>query len=175
MPQYPNEAQAIENLQRYLRQLSYSDPSITPPPIDGILERDTTQALRDFQRTRGMPETGVADRDTWEQLYDAYRASLVQNAPPRAVSFFPIGESFAIFQESNAAFPTAVLQYMLRELGARYDDFEELSITGLYDPATARAVEVFQARNRLPVTGRVDLATWNAVTDQHNILLYGEG
>ena len=59
MPQYPNEAQAIENLQRYLRQLSYSDASITPPPIDGIWERDTAQALRDFQRTRGIPETGI--------------------------------------------------------------------------------------------------------------------
>ena len=175
MPQYENETQAIENLQRYLRQLSYSDPAITPPPIDGIYDEDTRRALGDFQRTRGTPETGIADRETWDLLYDAYRASLAASTPPRAVSFFPIGEDFTLLREDGISFPTAVLQYMLRELSARYGGLEDVTVTGLYDPATVRAVREFPTRNRLPATGSVDLATWNAVTDQHNILLYGEG
>jgi hypothetical protein len=34
MPEYETEAQAIQNLRTYLRQLSYHDKNITAPPID---------------------------------------------------------------------------------------------------------------------------------------------
>lgn len=175
MPQYENEAPAVRNLQRYLRQLSYHDPTITPPPIDGIFERDTERALRDFQRSQGFPETGSADRATWERLYERYRASLTEHTPARAVYFFPSRENFALFEQPAAAFPIAVLQYMLRELGALYPEMEGVTPNGIYDDATRRAVRVFQEKNRLPADGKVNLPTWNAITDQHNILLYGEG
>lgn len=175
MAQYENEALAVRNLQRYLRQLSYHDGRITPPPIDGIFERDTEQALRDFQRTQNLPETGIADRDTWERLYDSYRASLGATATARSVSFFPHGDDLAVFKGSSAAFPIAVLQYMLRELSARYGGMERVAVNGIYDDATREAVRRFQEQNRLPASGMTDLATWNAIADQHNILLYGEG
>ncbi|MBQ9773657.1 MAG: peptidoglycan-binding protein [Clostridia bacterium] len=175
MPLYENEARGIENLQRYLRQLSYHEPSITPPPIDGIFERDTEQALRDFQALQRLPVTGIADLITWDLLYAAYRASLAEHTPPRAVSFFPIDEDFAAFRTDTDSFPVAVLQYMLRELGARYGDLEEITVNGRYDGATQAAVRTFQRHNGLSENGRIDLPTWNAITDQHNILLYGEG
>lgn len=175
MPQYENETAAILNLQRYLRQLSYHDPTILPPPIDGIFERDTQQALRDFQRAERLPETGMADRATWERLYERYRASLTEHTPARAVYFFPARENFALFSQPSAAFPIAVLQYMLRELGALYAGMDGVELNGTYDEATREAVRVFQEKNRLPTDGVVNLPTWNAIVDQHNILLYGEG
>ena len=175
MPQYDNESVAVENLQRYLRQLSYHDKSITPPPIDGIFERDTEKALREFQRTQGFLETGRADRATWERLYERYRASLTEHTPPRAVYFFPYGEDFAAFRTESASFPVAVLQYMLRELGARYGGFEGVTPNGVYDEVTRRAVRAFQSRNGIYADGEINLPTWNAVVDQHNVLLYGEG
>ena len=175
MQPHENERTAILNLQRYLRQLSYHDPTITPPPIDGIFERDTARALREFQRSQGFPETGSADRATWERLYELYRASLTEHTPARAVSFFPAREDFTLFEQSSAAFPIAVLQYMLRELGALYPGTDGIVLNGVYDDATRRAVRVFQEKNRLPADGSVNLSTWNAIVDQHNILLYGEG
>ena len=68
MAQRPNEARAIKNLQRYLRQLSYHVPSITAPPIDGIFASDTQKALREFQEWQALPSTGIADRETWDAL-----------------------------------------------------------------------------------------------------------
>jgi len=62
MNDHPNQAPAVENLQRYLRQLSYDQPEIPAPPIDGIFESQTEEALRQFQRSRGLPVTGSADR-----------------------------------------------------------------------------------------------------------------
>ena len=170
MPQHPNEALAVENLQRYLRQLSYHIPTITSPPIDGIFASDTQKALREFQEWQSLPSTGIADRDTWEALYAAYRASLGENAPARAISFFPFTKEAVVLSLGNTNFATSVLQYMLRDLSALYTPLETVEITGRYDDVTARAVRDFQERNRLPTSGITDLPTWNAIADQYNVL-----
>lgn len=170
MPQYQNESLAIENLQRYLRQLSYHVPSITAPPIDGVFASDTQKALREFQEWQALPSTGIADRETWDALYAAYRASLAESTPARAVSFFPFTNEAASLSPENRNFATSVLQHMLRELSALYTSLETVAMTGIYDAATEQAVRDFQQKNRLPITGITDLATWNAVADQYNVL-----
>ena len=40
-----NQTQAIMNLQRYLRQLSYDDTRIPPVPVDGVFGTTTCRAL----------------------------------------------------------------------------------------------------------------------------------
>ena len=47
----PNEREAIFNLQRYLRQLSYHDTAIPSPPLDGVMDTVTTDALKAFQKS----------------------------------------------------------------------------------------------------------------------------
>ena len=171
MPQHANERTAIANLQRYLRQLSYHEPGITPPPVDGIFERDTQTALRQFQALQALPVTGKADRRTWEELYARYRASLTEHTPHRAVVFFPISAEETTLREGDKSFAVTVLQHMLQELSERYTPLSAVTPLGEYDAATTDAVREFQKRNRLPVTGATDLSTWNTVTDQFNSLL----
>jgi peptidoglycan hydrolase-like protein with peptidoglycan-binding domain len=170
MPQHANESTAIRNLQQYLRQLSYHDPSISPPPIDGIFDSGTQKSLREFQASQSLPPSGVADRRTWELLYALYRASLGENAPPRAPDIFPYLPFGARLAPGDESFAVAVLQHMLRELSAYHTELEGIVPTGRYDEGTAAAVRVLQERSSLPVTGSVDVATWNAITDQYNIL-----
>ena len=54
MVQYENEAQAITNLQTYLRHLSYFDPDASKVPIDGVFGSDTEKAVREFQGANGL-------------------------------------------------------------------------------------------------------------------------
>ena len=169
MPRYENEAQAIQNLQRYLRQLSYHY-DITPPPIDGIFERDTERALREFQAMRGLPVTGRADRRTWEELYAMYRASIAENEPPRTVAILPFVAGEIFLSEGDEGFTINVLQYMLRELGESLIELEEVEINGVFDEPTARAVRLFRAQNGLPAGETVDLVTWNTLVDRFNRL-----
>ena len=170
MPRYENEAEAILNLQRYLRQLSYHHPEITPPPIDGIFERDTEKALREFQAMRGLPVTGRADRRTWDALYAMYRASIAENEPPRTVAILPFVAGEILLQKGDEGFTINVLQYMLRELGESLAELEEVEITGIFDENTARAVRLFRVQNGLPEEGTVDLITWNTLVDRFNRL-----
>ena len=170
MAQHQNETKAVKNLQRYLRQLSYDDADMIAPPIDGIFESDTRAALMQFQRTRELPPTGIADRDTWELLYAAYRASLASNSPPRTVALFPrTPKSYTLLPGARGT-PVTVLQYMLVELARNNTELENVVISGLYDEPTSLAVLAFQQRNVLRQTGEVDLDTWNAIVDQYNTL-----
>lgn len=166
-----NEAQAIENLQRYLRQLSFDEEQIPAPPVDGIFESDTQRALVAFQEINGISPTGVADRETWELLYAAYRTSLARNTPPRAVALFPRSPNGYLLARGTVGAPVTALQYMLVELTHSYSAWEGLTVSGIFDEATEAAVTAFQLANALPPSGTVDKATWNAVTDQHNTLL----
>ena len=170
MPIYENEAQATAYLQRYLRQLSYHHPEITPPPIDGIFERDTEESLKDFQAMVGLPVTGRADRRTWDALYAMYRASIAENEPPRTVAILPFVAGEILLQKGDEGFTINVLQYMLRELGESLAELEEVEITGIFDDKTARAVRLFRAQNGLPEGETVDLVTWNTLVDRFNRL-----
>ena len=170
MPRYENEAQATANLQRYLRQLSYHYPEITPPPIDGIFDSDTERSLREFQAMQELPVTGRADRRTWEELYTMYRASIAENEPPRTVAILPFVAGEILLQKGDEGFTVSVLQYMLRELGESLAELEEVEITGVFDEKTARAVRLFRAQNGLPEGETVDLITWNTLVDRFNRL-----
>lgn len=170
MPIYENEAQATANLQRYLRQLSYHHPEITPPPIDGIFERDTEESLKDFQAMVGLPVTGRADRRTWDALYAMYRASVAENEPPRTVAILPFVAGEIFLSEGDEGFTINVLQYMLRELGESLAELEEIEISGIFDENTARAVRLFRKQNGLPEGETVDLVTWNTLVDWFNRL-----
>ena len=170
MPQHSNEKTAIRNLQQYLRQLSYHDPNISPPPIDGIFGEDTQKSLREFQSSQALPPSGVADRPTWELLYALYRASVSENSRPKAPDIFPQLPFGVKLDVGDESFAVAVLQHMLRELGVYHTELGGITPTGRYDEATREAVKVLQERSRLPVTGAVDAPTWNAITDQYNIL-----
>lgn len=170
MPNRENEAIATRNLQRYLRQLSYDEKSITRPPIDGIFESDTRDALRAFQILKGLDPTGTADQETWELLYAAYLASLARNSPPRTVAIFSRSPDQVNLTVGSQGFPVTALQHMLTELTFQYSDLGDFEISGTYDEPTRGAVLAFQSHNVLEQTGNVDRLTWNQITDQYNVL-----
>ena len=164
MPQKPFETEAITNLQRYLLQLSYFDDRIPPVPIDGIFDTATEEALRAFQSVAGLPVTGRGDATTWDALYLAYLESLAANGLPEPVYIFPrFPETYSVGLGDEGLLISAI-RYLLRELMIDYGGgFEELPLLGTFDTATQGAVERFQSLHGLPVTGRVDRATWNAL------------
>ena len=80
-----NLQDAISNLQKYLRALSYVNDEITPPPIDGIFESATEESVRSFQRAFGLETNGVVDKTTWDAIYEQYKLIPSEPLPP----FFP--------------------------------------------------------------------------------------
>lgn len=163
-----NESEAIRNLQLYLRQIARDTPDMPAPPVDGIFGTDTRNAVSIFQKSQGLPVTGSADLETWEQLYSAYRASLAKNSPPQTMEIFPRLPVGYAMKKGSTGFPVAAVQFMLRELSHSYTFCEEVRVTGKFDDATGSAVLAFQKQSALRPSGNVDVETWNALTDQYN-------
>lgn len=156
------EHDARKNLQKYLRQLAYFDDSIPLVPIDGNEGTQTSDALRAYQSRRGLPITGVADRETWEALYEDYLVSLEEEAPPASFSPFPSEPNDYALKLGDNGFAVAAVQHMLEEISVFFP-ITPMATTGIYDESTRDAVSEVQIRYLLPVTGEVDKLTWNAL------------
>lgn len=75
----------------------------------------------------------------------------------------------------RGAQPIRSLQYMLNQLAIHNNVLTRLAVDGIFGERTLEAVMVFQRENGLPVTGVVDLTTWNAIRNTyiHMELMYG--
>ena len=164
-----NNREATLMLQTYLRQLSYHDNDIPPIVIDGIFDSKTREALRAFQRKNNLTPTGRADITTFDLLYQKYLDSLSEFGLPKPLSIFPVRPDGFYFSTGSVGFGVGVIQYILRELSGIYD-VGDIEISNQYDNKTAAAVAIFQEKNRILPTGRVDKTTWNLLSEQANAL-----
>jgi len=62
----------VEHLQYMLSVLSAYIPQIPPVQIDGIFGSATRNAVLAAQRRFQLPETGIVDFNTWEEIYDQF-------------------------------------------------------------------------------------------------------
>ena len=131
---------AVENLQRYLRRLSYEDNHILPPPVDGIFDTATEEALIEFQREYGLPVTGRADRETWELLYAEYERLIQEEDHVERIDLFPSSPEHYVTTIGEESAFILLLQWLLSELSVVYDSLADVKPSGVYDEATAAAV-----------------------------------
>ena len=159
-----NLQDAILNLQTYLRAISFVDDRIERVPIDGIFDTDTEKAVTSFQRTRGLSPTGIVDKETWDAIYEEFKILNQASDRSQKYNFFPTyPENYESELGEESAF-ISLAQILLRELSVIYDSFENVKITGVFDKETEDAVKVIQKSAGLPVTGKINLATWNVIT-----------
>lgn len=71
--------EAVAELQRYLRALSYKHEELPHVGVDGIFGKETEEAVRAFQAFHSLRVTGVADEATFALLYEEYAAFTQEN------------------------------------------------------------------------------------------------
>ena len=62
----------VEHLQYMLNVLSQYIPEIPSVAIDGIFGAGTRDAVIAAQRRFGLPQTGIVNFDTWDEIYDQF-------------------------------------------------------------------------------------------------------
>ena len=77
----------VEHLQYMLSVLSAYIPSIPPLTVDGIFGPATRAAVVAAQRRFGLPQTGIVDFQTWDEIYDQF--SGIENTTLRGEENFP--------------------------------------------------------------------------------------
>ena len=119
----------IRHLQYMLSILDAFIPEIPPLQIDGIYGPATTDAVRAAQRWFGLPETGLVDDPTWDEIYDQF--SGIENIALRSRETFP-DEAAAVFSSrsgSRYSRTTTLTQFPGRDL-----------FTGQSDPISKEVV-----------------------------------
>lgn len=155
----------IRELQQYLQALSMLNPRIPYVIPDGIFGKETSTAVRAFQREFGLSENGTADSATWNMIISVYRDFLLSS--PVSYNIFPSANY--IMREGDEGLLVYIVQSMLNDMGRRHDNLDIIAIDGIYGKKTAKAVRDFQRSANLNTTGAVNAPTWNilARTSEH--------
>lgn len=148
----------IRSLQTMLRVIGeQNEQDITIVP-DGIYGQQTMDAVTRFQRSAGLPATGIADQATWDAIVEAYQPALIYVSEAQPVDIV-LNPNQVI--RANEAHPHLYLvQGMLIVLSQAFNSIPAPSMTGILDIPTGESLSAFQELNRLPVTGELDKITW---------------
>ncbi|MBQ8402327.1 MAG: peptidoglycan-binding protein [Clostridia bacterium] len=156
----------VQELQYFLSFIGTFNNFIQPVPIDGIFGIRTRQSVEDFQRTYGLPVTGIVDTPTWNAMFRAYRTYL-DSLPPNyfgvPVQPYP-GTPLRIGSEGE---DVVTLQTYLNRVSDAYPSIPKVTPDGIFGQNTAQSVRVFQGLFGLPVSGFVGAATWNTLANAY--------
>ena len=157
---------SVRALQIRLNRISDNYPSIPKIAIpDGVFSYDTEEAVRKFQEVFSLTPDGIVGKATW------YRTQFIYNAVKRLNELDSEGISLdeVSDQYDDSLVPgaegveVANLQYLIDYLSAFYDTVPSITVDGIYGAATENAVRAVQQTFGLPVTGRLDLDTWETI------------
>jgi peptidoglycan hydrolase-like protein with peptidoglycan-binding domain len=86
-PQLGSTGEKVRHLQYMLAVLAAYIPQIPSVTVDGIFGQKTLESVLSAQRYFGLPETGIVNAATWEEIYDQY--SGIENISLRREDLFP--------------------------------------------------------------------------------------
>jgi len=161
----------ISNLQYYLAVVGAYYQSVQPVDITGYFGEQTEASVKSFQRVFGLPETGVVDRRTWNDLYRAYLG---------IIESIPLGEGDdvvlypgIVLKEGMTNEYIRILQNYLSYIHETYPTIPAVNTTGYFGSLTKNSVMAFQRQFGLNPNGLVNANTWNEIANQYSVLKYG--
>ena len=160
---------SVVTVQVELNRISQSYPAIPKiPAVDGIFGVRTENSVRKFQEVFNLAADGIVGKATWYALVRIYVA-VTSLAELRSQGQRFYANSWANrdpIEYGDRGIKVEHLQYMLSVLSAYIPEIPQVSIDGIFGPATRNAVIAAQQRFGLPQTGIVNFETWNEIYDQ---------
>ena len=151
----------VEQLQFWLSTLAQYESRIPSVTVDGIFGSGTAAAVRAFQRRYGLTADGIVGRATWTELYDQFRSIQSDNGTPNA---YP---GTALRQGSSGQ-NVRLVQFWLKIARTVYQSLSNVTVDGIFGPATTAAVRRFQTYFGLASDGIVGRTTWNKLYEVYN-------
>ncbi|MBQ8920538.1 MAG: peptidoglycan-binding protein [Oscillospiraceae bacterium] len=162
---------AVRSFQYYLAVVAAYYNSVIPIRISGDYNEETAASVRSFQQTYGLPQTGIADRRTWNDLYRAYRGILDSQPPTDCARLYPN----EVLREGVRSENVRILQQYLTYIAQYDDNIQPVSDTGYFGPLTKAAVQAFQREYGLTANGQVGAVTWDAISGVYSEMKCGAG
>ncbi len=149
----------VSSFQYYLAVVGAYYASVLPISITGDYDEATVESVKSFQQTFGLPQTGIMDRKTWNDLYAAYAGILASQPEEVCAKLYPN----QVLREGVTSENVRTLQQYLTYISQIDSAIPAVSDTGYFGPLTKASVQAFQREYGLNVTGIVGAVTWDAI------------
>lgn len=161
--------QPIRNLQTMLRVIFQNNNNVRPIVPDGIYGAETKSAVTYFQKTNGIPATGITDERTWNAIERAYLPARTDccKAQPLQIDL----NSGQIIKKGEADLSVYLVQGMLAGMNQIYQNILMPGFSGVLDKATQDSILSFQSLNGIPETGELDKTTWRYLVLQYPLAM----
>lgn len=163
----------VQLVQFFLNVLSVYYSSIPPVDIDGILGHLTRTSIMEFQKTFGLPVTGIIDNETWDSMYNSV-LGIFRELPPNAIALPSLIYPNIVFSEGSFGAGVLVIQELLAFISTRVPEIPNVTLDGLFGPETKASVTAFQRMYGLEEDGIVGKETWNSMVSVYRNLRYSE-
>ena len=169
-----NSGEKVFILQYFLSVLAQFYDFIPFIEISGFFGPETKNAVIAFQRGKNLPQTGIVDNVTWNEIYREFRGivSTVFEGNSSQKTFIPFsGTTLRLGSEGEEV---VTLQQYLNSIANVYNGISSVSVTGNYDESTMNSVMQYQREFGLRATGNVDRTTWNSIGNTYLSILSSE-
>ena len=149
-----------------LQRIAYYFTSVVSPPLSDQYTDETAAATRSAQELLSLPETGIADADTWTAV-EALSLQLAAHAPnpdrdtPPSTAY--PGRAIA---EGSAGQEVGQVERWLNRRAQLSCGEDYVADNNRFGAADAAAVRAVQQQAGLLVTGTVNRETWTALQAQ---------
>ena len=157
-------------VQAALNRISQSYPAIPKiANVDGVFGSRTEATVRRFQEIFDLDVDGIVGPATWYSIVRLYTAvTRLSELRSQGQQFYAIQwNPQDALQSGSTGDSVRHLQYMLSILSSYIPGIPNVTVDGVYGPATRAAVLAAQRRFGLPETGVVNEMTWNEIYDQY--------
>lgn len=163
----------VRVLQYYLNFIAEFNDFIPSVDIDGVYGPATTEAVRAFQQSAGLEQTGVVDETTWNAIFSSY-TSKYNSLPEEFRGGGSAPYPGTILSLGSSGGSVRVLQQFLSAISRTYTEIPTVEVTGNFGPETQEAVLEYERLFGLPQRGFVNALVWDSIAEQYTILSQGE-
>ena len=169
-----SSGEGVLTVQYYLSYIALFVPTVVEAAMDGSFGPVTANAVRSFQRTYGLTETGEVDRATWDRMETVYY-EIVSEIDYEFYGGRILPFPGRILREGIEGNDVRVLQEYLNYLSESYPEIPRTNVDGVFGPSTAEQVRRFKERFDIPgAEDRVNAPAWNAIASIYDDLYNGE-
>ena len=132
---------AIKEIQKFLYVISDQEGSTVPRvSVSGIYGKETTEAVKSFQRSEALNESGSVDLITFNALYKRY-SDIISDYN---TTDYVLGDGELPLQEGDQNEDVRALHLMLNELSKHYPQIRNAGTGAYFSHRTANALSVLR-------------------------------
>lgn len=158
----------VQEMQFYLNTIADFTPLVSNITVDGNFGRGSRAAVVSFQKLAKLTPDGIVGKATWDALVKGYNDTQLVDSPviPPVVPY--PGTPLRVGSRGD---DVKAIQFYLNRIYLGSGSVPQISVDGVFGPATENVVILFQREYQLDPDGIVGKLTWDKIIQVYNNII----